>query len=121
MKKILACSIALLAMAATPVFAATGFTQATNGQVQLGKQAGNQTNVPVSTNVQLDYIGDTVGPGLGYILAASHSSGTRTYASSSGDTAVYYTGTSMDTTDVPTTAPTGTASAGFDLTKWTKQ
>lgn len=47
----------------------------------------------------------------GYVIGASHSSGTQTYASSSGDTKIFKAdGTRVA---IPTTAPSGTASASF--------
>lgn len=62
----------------------------------------------LSTNVVVGY---SAGNGnLGYVVGTYHTSGTKEYASSSGDAAIW----SNDTTkkDLPD-APTGTASADF--------
>lgn len=81
------------------------------GSLELGTTA--QVTVKLSKGVELDYIEET--DGLGYIVGAYHTSGTKTFASSSGDSKIW----SMDGTAeaLPTTAPAGTESA--DFSDWT--
>ncbi|MGE4403819.1 MAG: hypothetical protein AB7F61_19445 [Desulfobulbus sp.] len=78
------------------------------------KGTDGNLNLKLSNNVFLFYEADTSGDGLGYSIATYHSSGTRTYGSSSGDANIFW----IDGTgsNAPT-APTGTASANF--TGWT--
>ena len=69
----------------------------------------------LSNNVLLSYKKSATG-GLGYSVASYHTSGTRTYGSSSGDANIFWAeGTAID----PPTAPTGTESANFVNTTWT--
>jgi len=126
MKKILACTICLFAIAsANSAFA--GFTASPRdlgteaaGSTGSGITAANNPKLTqqLSTNVLMDYISAT--DGAGYIVGTFHNKGTRTYGSSSGDTQIFSavittTGTGIA---LPTTAPTGTASAAFTST-WT--
>jgi hypothetical protein len=71
-------------------------------------------DIDLSNNVSLDYAA-VADDGLGYALVTYHSSGTRTYGSSSGDSGVFW----QDNTAVAApTAPSGTASADFG--SWTE-
>lgn len=67
--------------------------------------------VQLSNSVQMDYIADTTTNGLGYIVGASHTSGTRSYGSSSGDSSIFWIDGVKKA--LPTTVPTGTGSADF--------
>ncbi|TYO99943.1 hypothetical protein EDC39_101103 [Geothermobacter ehrlichii] len=102
--------IALLA-ALMMVFS-TGFAMAAtwkSGDFALTDTNDDDLTIKLSNNVSLNY--DAATNGLGYSVATYHSSGTRTFASSSGDAQIFwYDGTQQD----PPSAPTGTASAAFD-------
>lgn len=69
----------------------------------------------ISANVLLAY--ESSADNSGYTVGTYHKKGTRTFASSSGDAALYY---SITTATALPDAPTGTASADFDSTTWTK-
>ncbi|PLX91345.1 MAG: hypothetical protein C0621_11115 [Desulfuromonas sp.] len=105
MKKILILTIAA-ALFATPALAATTFNVDDGSGVTLG--SSETMNVKLSKNVKMGYAAATAG--LGYVIGAFHTSGTRTFASSSGDAKIFFTNTTG--ADLPA-APTGTASAGF--------
>jgi hypothetical protein len=70
----------------------------------------------LSTNVLLAYKSET--NNTGYTVGAYHSSGTRTYASSSGDATIWVANTTAHA--IPA-APVGTASADFSGGDWTSQ
>lgn len=53
----------------------------------------------------------------GYSAGTYHNKGTRTFASSSGDAALYY---SITTATAIPAAPSGTDTANFDTATWTK-
>ncbi len=80
-----------------------------SGNVTLADNNDDSLAVQLSTNVSLAY--DAATGGLGYSVSSYHSSGTRTYASSSGDAAIFWQGA---TGVAPPAAPSGTASAAFD-------
>lgn len=115
MKKIAFLTALMLAFSFGSVFAATVASGAysTDQDVTLEGSLGD-LNIKLSNNVFLYY--ETATGGLGYSVATYHSSGTRTYGSSSGDANIYW----IDGTgsEAPT-APTGTASADFVTDGWT--
>ena len=47
-------------------------------------------DIQLSKDVYMAYDGDTTADGLGYVIGTSHSSGTRTYGSSSGDAKIFW-------------------------------
>lgn len=111
MKKITFLTLILFVLGSSAAFAATSWQTDT---ATLGT-AGHQLTIQLSNKVGMYYVADTATSGLGYVMATSHSSGTRTYGSSSGDAKIYYfDGTSQ--APPTTTAPTGTQSA--DWTNW---
>ena len=69
----------------------------------------------ISANVLIGY--NSSADNSGYVLGTYHKKGTRTYGSSSGDPALYY---STATAATLPAAPAGTASADFDSATWTK-
>lgn len=95
----------------------TGSALASYGEGDTGgsKTIGSTSTavVKLSKGVSIDYVSAT--GGLGYVVGTYHSSGTKTFASSSGDSKIW----SKDGTaqSIPSTAPTGTASA--DFSGWT--
>jgi hypothetical protein len=126
MKKILACAICLFAIAsANSAFAAFSAGPRTLGTGVAGTgitAANNPTLIQqLSTNIEMDYI--AAADGAGYIIGALHDKGTRTYGSSSGDAKIYWATITTSGTGIalPTTAPTGTASAAWTATTWTAQ
>ncbi len=110
MKKIVMMTLLLFAVSAGSALAAFE-AGANDGSLALGTTG--PATVKLSKNVKLDYIAET--DGLGYIVGTTHTSGTKTYGSSSGDSKIW----SIDgvETALPTTAPSGTASA--DFSGWT--
>lgn len=112
MKKIALLSAVLFSMTIGSAFAA--FTAADTAGTLLVGTSPRQVALKLSKGVSAEYGADTTA-GLGYVVGTSHSSGTKTYASSSGDSKIWSKdGTNMAT---PTTIPTGTASA--DFSGWT--
>lgn len=109
MKKIALFAALLLVFSSGAAFAwSSGTYDAgdTAGTVTVGSTS--TANVKVSKGVSLSYKSQTTG--LGYSVATYHSSGTKTFASSSGDSKIW----SQNTTAVaPPAAPSGTASAAF--------
>jgi hypothetical protein len=105
----------ILMLIAISCFASTAF--ATYVAVQDGTTLGSAAptlTVKGSKGVQIEYGADTTA-GQGYVLGAYHTSGTQTYASSSGDTKIYkQDGTGVAT---PTAIPTGSNTANFSA--WT--
>lgn len=99
------------------VLVAFSFSLASAGYEAGPKTLGSTETmvVQLSNGVQMDYIADTTTSGLGYIVGASHKSGTRSFGSSSGDASIYF----IDgvNTALPTTVPTGTGSADFSTWK----
>jgi uncharacterized protein YxeA len=73
------------------------------------------TTIKGSKGVQAIYNADTTTSGQGYTIGVYHSSGTQTYATSSGDTKIY----KQDVTGATptTTVPTGSNTA--DFSGWT--
>lgn len=69
--------------------------------------------VQLSNKVEMNYWPESVG--LGYSVAAFHTSGTKTFGSSSGDSKIFWI-LGIDSPTLPN-APSGTASAGFG--SWT--
>lgn len=69
----------------------------------------------ISANVLITY--ESSADNSGYTVGTYHKKGTRTFASSSGDAALYY---SITTATAVPDAPSGTASADFDSATWTK-
>lgn len=110
MKKIILS--AALVLCATSAFASYEAVDTATGKT-LGT---TQTTVAKgSKGVMIEYLADTTNNGQGYVLGSYHSSGTQTYASSSGDTKIYkQDGTGVA---VPTGVPTGSNTA--DFTGWT--
>lgn len=122
MKKIISLTLAGL-FAATSAFAAA----AIDGTYSAGDASGtwtiNATNVgtgvtfttKLSANVSAAYKADTTASpngGLFYAMATSHSSGTKSYASSSGESRLFMKEA------VAATFPAA-ASSGIDWTGWT--
>ena len=114
MKKIAILSVFLFMVTVGSAFAAVGdFPAGTAGSLTVPTGTATVTAiVKLSNKVGLQYTKQATG--LGYVVATSHTSGTRTYGSSSGDSKIYYVDTLA--TSGPGTAPTGTASAGFTWT-----
>lgn len=114
MKKIAIFTALMLALSFSSVFAATYSTATDNGVVDLEDTVNtdNPLTLKMSNNVLVQY--DAAASGLGYSIAAYHTSGTRTFGSSSGDASIFwFDGTAEDAP----TAPTGTESADFST--WT--
>jgi hypothetical protein len=65
----------------------------------------------LSNNISLNYLYAT--DGLGYVLGTYHTSGSRTYGSSSGDTYIFWVDETAGTLPA---APTGAETAGFSWT-----
>lgn len=108
--------IAAVVFIASGVYAATedGAYQAATTGLDIGGSAGT-TNVKSSKGVMIGYKADTTA-GLGYVLGSYHTSGTQTYATSSGDTKIFKqdgTGAAVSGMAVPT----GSNSA--DFSSWT--
>ncbi|MBI2354918.1 MAG: hypothetical protein HYV06_07805 [Deltaproteobacteria bacterium] len=104
MKKYILASLVVLFVAATSYAA----YEAVDGT---GKTLGSTktTVVKGSKGVMVDYGADTSTSGQGYVLGAYHGSGTQTFATSSGDTKIFkQDGTAKA---IPTTVPTGSATA----------
>lgn len=105
MKKITILALVLIAFSSTSVFA---WDAGTNGEATVGTDV--TAKVKLSKSVSIDYAADTTTDGLGYAVATYHSSGTKTFGSSSGDSAIWvFEGTGEAAPD----APTGTDSADF--------
>ena len=85
------------------------YTSGTNGAVTLGATSGNTLDIRLSNNVQIDFLVST--DNLGYVAGTFHGSGTRTFATSSGDSKIYYR--EQTAVAIPTTAPSGTGTADF--------
>ena len=82
-----------------------------SGAVEIGST--QKLTLKLSKDVAVEYLGSTTSgeEGLGYVIGASHSSGTRTFASSSGDAKIWYK--DGINTAIPTTVPIETESANF--------
>jgi len=121
MKKLVA-AIALVIFAAGTA-SAGWLTTANDGTVTIdaGKVATGLTfNTKVSANVKLSYVADT-GGGTYYSLASQHSSGTKSYGTSSGESRIFMAdngGVNSATGITPKEAPTTTTGI-FDWTGWT--
>ncbi len=103
MKKTILTILSVL-IASTSAFAAATVGDASNG-LTIGSTA--TTVVKGSKGVTVSYDGVA----QGYILGAWHTSGTQTFGTSSGDTKIFKAdGTAVT---LPTTIPTGSASATF--------
>lgn len=105
MKKTAIFTVLLLVLSAGSVFAVV------DGET-IGGETDEALTMSLSNNVTLTYNEES--SGLGYAVGTYHSSGTRTYAGSSGDSAIYWAEGTGAT--IPN-APTGTASANFS--NWT--
>ena len=111
MKNITILMILLFAFTASSAFAEYENGTDGDGVVTLGDT--NTITVKLSSKVSIDYAAET--NGLAYAIATYHSSGVRTYGSSSGDAKIYYQdATAVAAPDAPTTAD-GTA----DFDGWT--
>ena len=114
MKKIVWLSIVLFAISTTSAFAVTVAADATwtaadtDGSIQVGATTTGAAVVKLSKNVKINYTEQAAG--LGYSVGTYHISGTKTFASSSGDSKIWTSDTTGAT--IPT-APTGTDSANF--------
>lgn len=108
-------SLVLFAFSTVSAFAVITATDGTytaaasDGSLTIG--ATGAAVVKLSKNVKLSYKKQTTG--LGYSVATYHTSGTKSYASSSGDSKIW----AKDGEVVQPAAPSGTASA--DFTGWT--
>jgi hypothetical protein len=128
MKKALLLAVVLIMGYSANCFAAAAAlcSQAADGTYSIGTTANHQlTGVKPSANVRLSYgsTTQTVGgvvTGIAYTLGTYHSSGTFTYATSSGDTNIYRfpKNESTNAFSLPPDAPT-TATAGATWTGWT--
>lgn len=124
MKKVIMLVMAVLGTASIALaVSTTGGYQSCETGFQLGggtPPSGTGTaptmSLQSSKSVKLNYLGSS--DGTGYVIAGSHTSGTKTYGTSSGDTKIYIADGSQAT--IPTAAPTGTASATWQST-WTAQ
>jgi len=100
-KKILLIATLLVAISAATAFA-TGSASTYGATLPTGLPG------KLSTNVNIAYVSST--DLSGYSAGTSHAKGTKTFASSSGDAAIFsYDATNQQVPD----APTGTASAAF--------
>jgi len=115
MKKIALLTVLLLSFSAMSALAWSAKTYddgSTDGTVIVGGTSGESVAVKVSKGVSLAY--DAADEGLGYSVGTYHSSGTKTFASSSGDSKIWFTDVTGDT--IPD-APAGTDSADFSSWK----
>jgi len=109
MKKIALLTLLLLSFSAMSALAWTAKTYdagSTDGTVTVGDTG--PVDVKVSKGVSLAY--DAAADGLGYAVGTYHSSGTKTFASSSGDSKIWFADVTAQ--DIPD-APSGTDSADF--------
>lgn len=116
MKKIVFLAALMMAFSFGSAFAetlASDGTYSTGQDLTIAGSAGDLT-LKLSNNVLLSYKKGT--NGLGYSVASYHTSGTRTYGSSSGDANIFW---AEGTKIAPPAAPTGTESADFVSTTWT--
>lgn len=104
MKKIAILALVLMGLSVSSAFAAYSGSPKVCGST-------DTLTVQLSNNVSMEYSAAT--NGLGYVVGAYHSSGTKTFGTSSGDAKIFYTDTTGAT--LPS-APTGTASAAFTWT-----
>ena len=113
MKKIIA-AFASVAVIASASSAFAGFsTGDANGSLVVGSTV--KATLKLSANVSVEYKANTTtAPNLGYSLATSHSSGSKTYASSSGDTRIFFKDVTASSAPA---APAAGASA--DFSGWT--
>lgn len=128
MKKILLTAAVIVMAYSTSVFAAASswITAGADGTYSLGTTANHQLlGIKPSANVRLGYGSttqtiNTVTTGIAYCLGTYHTSGTFTYATSSGDTNIfrYPKNEANNTFTAPPDAPT-TATAGATWTGWT--
>ncbi len=124
MKKVIILILAVLGTASIALATGhdtSGYQAGDQGGVDLGGASPTSGTAPTmklqsSKSVKLSYKGSD--DGTGYIIAGSHTSGSKSYATSSGDTKIYSADGSLITP--PTTVPTGTASATWD-SNWTAQ
>jgi hypothetical protein len=108
--------IVLILVLSLVVFSANAFAEyaAADSAGNLAIGSTITGTLKVSKGVSVDYAGDSTA-GLGYVIGAYHSSGTRTFASSSGDAKIWYQdGTAVA---IPTDVPVETESADFSA--WT--
>lgn len=114
MKKIVCLAILLLALSSVSVLAApteagiagTYTAPSVDGSINVGST--QKATVKLSKNVMLAYEGQATG--LGYSVGSYHTSGTKSFASSSGDSKIWASdGTGIAIPD----APAGTVSAAF--------
>ena len=118
MKKILILALVLVTIPAVSAFAATKVgSEATDGVYTVDAQTSapvtQKFTVQMSKNVQMFYTAPS--GGTSYALTTYHTSGTRTYGSSSGDSRIYY---AEGTNETCPDAPTGTASAAWTSGTW---
>lgn len=109
MKKIAILAIVMFALSSASAFAWTSGTYAAadaGGTLTVGSTS--TATVKLSKSVSLAYTSQTTG--LGYSVGASHSSGTKSFASSSGDSKIW---TKDGLTQSVPAAPVGTSSAAF--------
>ena len=112
MKKITILTILLFVLSSVSAFAAYSNGTSGDGVVTLGSTV--TLVVKLSSKVSIDYDAETAG--LAYAIATYHSSGVRTYGSSSGDAKIYYQdATAVAAPTAPTTAD-GTADFSGDWT-----
>lgn len=109
MKKIAILTFFLLVLSAGSAFSAT--IAWSEGPVTLG--TGDTVDVQLSSSVSMYYGTDAAG--LGYLIGTSHSSGTRSYGSSSGNAKIFWID-GKQTTMTGLTVPTGTGSV--DYSSW---
>lgn len=117
-KSISLAALFLFAIGAAGVYAEVTGNTTDYGTTMPSATVGGQTVAlkgNLSTNVKLAYTSSA--DNSGYTAGTYHEKGTRTFASSSGDAALYYSITTD--TDIPA-APTGTDTANFVNTTWTK-
>lgn len=111
MKKISITVAVLFSLTCGSALAASTYTTDT---IDLGGTDDTpELSIQLSKGVGMAYVADTDTDGLGYIVGTSHTSGTRTFASSSGDAKIFF----IDAKDSDISGidvPTGTESADFD-------
>lgn len=114
MKKLIALVVAMMLLASTTVFAASAgslFTSTYGAQVQVGVDASNLKDlVKLSNNVMMQVFINS--EKTQYAMSSKHKQAPREYATSSGDTKVYYQ--DLATPETAMTNLTAADSTDFD-------
>ena len=105
----------LLAVAFVLAIGASAYATSTGDTTTFSTGLPAGLNGALSNNVKLAYTSSA--DNSGYTAGTYHIKGTRTFGSSSGNAAMYYSITTG--TEIPV-APSGTQSADFVTSTWTK-